>query len=87
MLCREWRQILLTLLLVICHDFTGGIFDWLISRQIGMKSPLKWHNQGGKKGLLESLLRWEIERSNPGNLIVFNRNLGVVWCRVRFLNQ
>ena len=56
MLCREWRQILLTLLLVTCHDFTGGIFDWLISPQIGMKSPLKWHNQAGKnKGLLESL--------------------------------
>ena len=61
MLCREWRQILLTLLLVICHDFTGGIFDWLISRQIGMKSPLKWHNQAGKK---QGTFRKSVEMGN-----------------------
>ena len=57
MLCRERRETSLTVLLVNCHDFTGRIFDPSISRQTGMKSPLKWNNQAGKKstGLLESL--------------------------------
>ena len=39
----------LTLLLANCHDVTSGIFDRWISRQIGMKSSLKWHNQPGNK--------------------------------------
>ena len=43
--------------LVNCHYFTGRILDRWISRQTGMKSPSKWHNQPGKKnrGLLGSL--------------------------------
>ena len=49
MLCREPREISLTVLLVICHDVTGRIFDRWISRQTGMKSPLKWRNQPWKK--------------------------------------
>ena len=48
-LCRERREMLLTVLLVNCHDVTGGIFDRWISRQTGMKSSLKWHNQPRKK--------------------------------------
>ena len=54
--CRERREISLTVLLVNCHDVTGGIFDRKISRQTGTNSPLKRHNQLGKK-LLESLYR------------------------------
>ena len=56
MLCPEWREISLTVLLVNCHDVTGRIFDLWISHQTGIESPLKWHNQPGKKnqGLLES---------------------------------
>ena len=49
MLCWEQREMLLTVLLVNCHDVTGRIFDWRISRHTGVKSPLKWHNQPGKK--------------------------------------
>ena len=37
MLCRERREISLTVLLVNCHDVTRGIFDQWISRQTGMK--------------------------------------------------
>ena len=48
MLCQELREISLTVLLVNCHDVTGRIFDRRISRQTGMKSPLKWQNQPGK---------------------------------------
>ena len=48
-LCRERREISLTVLLVNCHDVTGRIFDRWISRQTGMKSSLKLHNQLGKK--------------------------------------
>ena len=44
MLCQERREMSLTVLLVNCHDVTGRIL-----RQTGMKSPLKWHNQPGKK--------------------------------------
>ena len=29
MLCREWREISLIVLLVNCHDITGRIFDLL----------------------------------------------------------
>ena len=56
-LCRERREISLLVLLVNCNDVSGRIFDWRISRQTGMRSPLKWHNQPGKKnkGLSESL--------------------------------
>ena len=56
MLCRERCEMSLTVLLVNCHDVTGRIFDRWISRQAGMKSLLKGHNQPGKKdkGLLES---------------------------------
>ena len=32
-----------------CHDVTREIFDRWISHQTGMKSPLQWHNQPGKK--------------------------------------
>ena len=39
----------LSLLLVNCHDVTAEIFDQRISRQTGIKSPLKWHNQPGQK--------------------------------------
>ena len=28
MLCQEWREISLTVLLVNCHDVTGRVFDW-----------------------------------------------------------
>ena len=49
MLCWEQREISLTVLLVNCHDVTGRIFDRSISRRTGMKSPLKWHNQPGRK--------------------------------------
>ena len=49
MLCREQGEISLTVLLGNCHDVTGRIFDRWISRQTGMKSPLKWHNQPGQK--------------------------------------
>ena len=48
-LCRERSEISLTVLLVNCHDITSRIFDRWISRQTGMKSSLKWHNQRGKK--------------------------------------
>jgi len=46
-----------TLLLVNCHDVTGGISDRWIWRQTGMKSPLKWPTNQKKKfkGLWESL--------------------------------
>ena len=47
MLCRERREISLTVLLV-CHEVTGRSYE---------KSPaLKWHNQPGKKLLLKSLV-------------------------------
>ena len=49
MLCRERGEISPSVLLVNCHDVTGRIFDRRIWRQTGMKSPLKWHNQPGKK--------------------------------------
>ena len=49
MLCRERGEISPTVLLLNCHDVTGRIFDRRISRQTGMKSPLKWHNQPQKK--------------------------------------
>ena len=49
MLRRERREISLTALLLNCHDVTIRISDLWISRQTGMKSPLKWHNQPGKK--------------------------------------
>ena len=59
MLCRERSEISLTVLLVNCHDVTTRIFDRWISRQTGMKSPLKWQNQpGGEIRTLESLLQW-----------------------------
>ena len=48
MLCRERREISLTVLLVNCHDVTGRIFDRRISHQMGMKNPLKWHKQPGR---------------------------------------
>ena len=56
MLCPKRREISLTVLLVNCHDVTGRIFDRKILRQTGMKSPLKGHNETGRK-LLESLHR------------------------------
>ena len=46
MLCRKRLE---TVLLVNCHNVTGRIFSQWISRQTVMKSPLKWHNQPGKK--------------------------------------
>ena len=49
MLCRGRCEISFTVLLVNYHDVTGRIFDPGISRQTGMKSPLKWHNQPGRK--------------------------------------
>ena len=52
-LCRGQREITLTVLLVNCHDVTGRIFDPWISRQTGMKSPLKWHNQPGRKMIIK----------------------------------
>ena len=39
MLCRERREISLTVLLVNCHDVKVRIFDQWISRQTGIKSP------------------------------------------------
>ena len=68
MLCRGRCEISFTVLLVNYHDVTGRIFDPGISRQTGMKSPLKWHNQPGRKkinnkGLLVPVWR-EIHRSN-----------------------
>ena len=50
--CGDWHQISITLLLVNCHDVTGGIFEWWILRKTGMKSPLKWHNQPGKNRVM-----------------------------------
>ena len=38
------REISLTVLLVNSHDVTGRIFRPVISRQIGVKRPLKWDN-------------------------------------------
>ena len=52
-LCRGQREITLNVLLVNCHDVTGRIFDPWISRQTGMKSPLKWHNQPGRKMIIK----------------------------------
>ena len=49
MLCRERREISLTVLWVNFHDVTGRIFNRWVSRQTGTKSPLKRHNQPGKK--------------------------------------
>ena len=49
MLCRERREISPTVLLVNYHDVINKIFQQRILRQTGMKSPLKWHNQPGKK--------------------------------------
>ena len=49
MLCRGRCEMSLTVLLVNCRDVTGRIFDRWISRQTGMKSLLKGHNQPGKK--------------------------------------
>ena len=49
MLCRGRREISFTVLLVNYHDVTSRIFQQEILRQTGMKSPLKWHNQPGKK--------------------------------------
>ena len=49
MLCRERREISLTVILVNYHDVTSRIFPQRILRQRGMKSPLKWHNQPGKE--------------------------------------
>ena len=37
-------------------DDTGRIFDRLIWRQTGMKSPFKWHNQPDKKKKNKELL-------------------------------
>ena len=54
MLCRERREISLTVLLVNqCHDVTGRSFDRWISRQTGVKSPFNGiTNQEAKnKGL------------------------------------
>ena len=48
-MCRELRELSLTVLLVNRHDVTGWIFDWWISRQTDVKSALKWHNQPGGK--------------------------------------
>ena len=50
--CGDWHQISITLLLVNCHDVTGGIFEWWILRKTGMKSPLKWHSQAGKNTVM-----------------------------------
>ena len=58
--CGDWHQISITLLLVNCHDVTGGIFEWWILRKTGMKSPLKWHNQPGKNRVM---LRCYYQRS------------------------
>ena len=49
MLCWEWREISLTVLLVNYHDVINRIFQQRILCQTGMKSHLKWHNQPGKK--------------------------------------
>ena len=49
MLCWERREISLTVLLVNYHDVINRIFQQRILCQTGMKSPLKWHNQPGKK--------------------------------------
>ena len=57
MLCREPHELSLTVLLVIRHDVTGRIFDRGISHQTGMKSPLKWRNQPGKKRTFNSCKR------------------------------
>ena len=48
-LCRELHEISLTVLLVNCHDVTDRILERRISRQTGMKSPLKWPNQPEKR--------------------------------------
>ena len=42
-------------LLVNCHDVIDDIFDLWISRQTGMKSPSKWHNQLWKKKDLQKV--------------------------------
>ena len=49
MLCREQREISLTILLVNYHDITSRIFQQRILCQRGMKSPIKWQNQPGKE--------------------------------------
>ena len=49
MLCWERPEISLTVLLVNYHDVTSRIFQQRILHQTDMKSPLKWHNQQGKK--------------------------------------
>ena len=54
MLCQEWCQIsegyiMLNPSLVNCHDLTSGHFPLVNLHQTDMKSPLKWHNQPGKK--------------------------------------
>ena len=61
MLCRERREISLTFLLVSCHVVTGRILDLWILRQTGMKSPLNWHNQPGKKyrTFRKSRIHWD----------------------------
>ena len=56
MLCRERREISLTVLLVNYHDVTGRISTCEFCAKPGMKSPLEWHKQPGKNTrLLESL--------------------------------
>ena len=47
MLCREWRQISLALLLVNCHDVTGGIFSAEFYAKQYEKS-FKLHNRPGE---------------------------------------
>ena len=47
MLCREWRQISLALLLVNCHDVTGGIFSGEFYAKQYEKS-FKLHNRPGE---------------------------------------
>ena len=70
MLCWERREISLTVPLVHdYHDLDGRIFDRWILRQKGMKNPLKWHNQPGKKRMCDTkigmLARWKSISSWP----------------------
>ena len=49
MLCREWREISLTVLLVNCHDVTGRIFRPVNFAPNRYDKSFKWRNQPGKK--------------------------------------
>ena len=80
---KKWLTYAVTVLLVNCHDVTGRIFDRWTSRQTGMKVPLKWHNQPGKKRTFYKVL---MEKRTEGRKVKTTHNT-CRDCRVHFFWQ